>query len=67
MGNSTLSKEQLITKAIDNQDIDSLQTLIQDLTNEEMKIMCKSLVPANENQCTILHYVTWQGIKSRFN
>jgi len=64
---STSSKEQLMTKIIENQDVDALKVLIKDLTREEMHILCKTLVPANENQCTILHYATWQGMKNRFN
>ena len=36
---------------------------MNDLTPEQMHLMCKSLVPGDENKCTILHYATWQGIK----
>ncbi len=61
------SKEQLITKAIENQDIDAVKTLIKDLTPEQTKAMCKSLVPGNINQCTILHFATWQGMINRLN
>jgi len=64
---TTASKEQLMTKAIENQDVDALQVLIEDVTREEMHILCKTLVPGNENRCTILHYATWQGMRNRFN
>ncbi len=64
---STTSKEQLMTKAIENQDINAVKMLIKNLTPEQRHIMCKSLVPGNENQCTILHYAIWQGIRNRFN
>jgi hypothetical protein len=58
---STPSKEQLMAKAIENQDLNAVKVLVEDLTHEQMRIMCKSLVPGDENKCTILHYATWQG------
>ena len=47
--------------AIENQDIDNLKAQMQSITNENMKAVCKSLVPGNANRCTLLHYATWQG------
>ena len=58
----TASKEQLLARAIDNQDIDTVKAFIKDSTPEQVRVMCKSLVPGNENKCTILHYATWQGM-----
>lgn len=55
------SKEQLMAKAIENQDLDAVKSLIQELGPEATRLMCKSVVPDNENQCTMLHYATWQG------
>lgn len=57
----TVSKEQLMADAIENQDIDNLKAQIQSITDENMKVMCKSLVPGNANRCTLFHYATWQG------
>jgi len=59
MGSST-SKEQSITTAIENQDTGELRTALKDLTPEQIRDVCKSVVPGDENQCTILHYATWQ-------
>jgi hypothetical protein len=59
----TSSKEQLMVKAIENQDVEAVKILIKDLTEEQIRMICKSLVPGNENQCTILHYATWQGMR----
>ncbi|CAF0908438.1 unnamed protein product [Adineta ricciae] len=56
----TISKEQLMADAIENQDIDNLKAQIQSITDENMKVICKSLVPGNANRCTLLHYATWQ-------
>jgi hypothetical protein len=64
---STSSKEKLMTKAIENQDINAIEILIKDLKREEICILCKSLVPGDKNQCTILHYAIWQGMKNRFH
>ncbi len=64
MGSSP-SKEQLMAKAIENQDLNALKVLIGDLTHEQMCIMCKSVVLEDENQCTILHFAAWQGMKNR--
>jgi hypothetical protein len=58
---STSSKEQLMVKAIENQDLAAVKVLIEDLKHEEMRLMCKTLVPGDKNKCTILHYATWQG------
>jgi hypothetical protein len=60
---STSSKEQLMVKAIENQNVEAVKILIKDLTEEQIRMICKSLVPGNENQCTILHYATWQGMR----
>ncbi|CAF1027282.1 unnamed protein product [Adineta steineri] len=54
------SKEQSMAKAIENQDIEGLKTMIRGYTSEEMHTICKSLVPGNNNQCTMLHFATWQ-------
>jgi hypothetical protein len=61
----TLSKEQLMVKTIENQDIDALKTLTKEAKREGMQILCKTLVPKDKNQCTILHYATWQGKKNK--
>lgn len=55
------SKEQMMAKAIESQDLDAVKALIKELGPESMRLMCKSVVPDNENQCTMLHYATWQG------
>jgi hypothetical protein len=59
----TSSKEQLMVKAIENQDVEAVKILIKDLTEEQIRMICKSLVPGNEDKCTILHYATWQGMR----
>ena len=64
---STPSKEQLMAKAIENQDLPAIKVLIEELTGEQMSMMCKTLVPGDENKCTILHYATWQGRRYKFN
>ncbi|CAF1118579.1 unnamed protein product [Rotaria sordida] len=58
---SILSKEQLMIKAIEHQDINAMKILINDLTREQMNMMCKYIVPRNEYQYTILHLATWQN------
>ncbi|CAF2507072.1 unnamed protein product [Rotaria sp. Silwood2] len=55
-----VSKEQSMARAIENQDISELRTIIKDLSAEEIRNLCKSYVPSDESQCTILHYATWQ-------
>lgn len=60
MGSLT-SKEQNVATAIENQDAAELRTILKDLSNEEIRNLCKAYVPFDENQCTILHYATWQG------
>ena len=55
------SKEQLIVAAIENQDTSELRTILKDLVPEQIRTICKSFVPGDENQCTILHYAAWQG------
>ena len=64
---STPSKEQLMAKAIDSQDLSAIKVLVDELTHEQMSMMCKALVPGDENKCTILHYATWQGRRYKFN
>ncbi|CAF2948397.1 unnamed protein product [Rotaria sp. Silwood2] len=59
MGSFT-SKEQLMIEAIEQQDIDAIKVLINNLTTEQMKMMCKFIVPQNEYRYTILHLATWQ-------
>ena len=58
---ATASQEQLLARAIENQDIDGVKTLIKDLTKEERQRICTSLVPEDENKYTIFHYAAWQG------
>ena len=57
--NST--KEQSIVTAIETHDSNSLRTVLKDSTIEEIQALCKALVSVGENQCTLLHYATWQG------
>jgi hypothetical protein len=64
---STTSKEQLMAKAIENYDIGEMKVLMKDLTIEQKHSMCKSLVPGNANQCSILHYAVWQGRMNKFH
>ena len=59
---STSSKEQAVATALENQDASELRTILKDLTSEQIRNLCKSYVPLDENQCTILHYATWQGM-----
>jgi hypothetical protein len=59
---STLSKEQLVATALENQDASELRTILKDLTPEQIRALCKSYVPSDETQCTILHYAAWQGM-----
>ncbi len=59
---STLSKEQLIATALENQDAAELRTILKDLTPEQIRALCKSYVPTDETQCTILHCAAWQGM-----
>lgn len=58
---ASASKEQLVTSAIENQDAGELRTILKDLTGDQIRALCKSLAIVEENQCTILHYATWQG------
>jgi len=55
------SREQSLTKAIENQDATELRTILKDLTPEQIRALIKSIATIEENQCTILHYATWQG------
>jgi hypothetical protein len=57
----TSSKEQAVATALENQDTSELRTILKDLTSEQIRNLCKSFVPSDENQCTILHFATWQG------
>jgi len=59
MGSSS-SKEQLVTTALEQQDVTELRSILKDLTPEQIRTVCKSYVPLDENQCTILHFATWQ-------
>lgn len=59
MGASS-SKEQIVVKAIENQDASELRSILKDLSADEIRALCKAYVPDDENQCTILHYATWQ-------
>jgi len=59
MGSSS-SKEQSLAVAIENQDIGELRNILKGLTPDQIRTLCKSYVPGDENQCTILHYATWQ-------
>jgi hypothetical protein len=59
---SALSKEQLISTAIENQDVAELRTILKDLTPEQIRALCKSYVPTDDTQCTILHFAAWQGM-----
>jgi len=54
------TKEQSVTTAIENQDVTELRTIMRDLTPEQIRTLGKSLATLDENQCTILHYATWQ-------
>lgn len=60
---STGSREQLIKAAIERNDLKAIKRILRPLTDEQISKLCKSQVPNNENQCTFLHYATWQGEK----
>lgn len=55
------SKEQQVTTALENQDAGELRTVLKDMTSEQIRALCKSFVPSDENECTILHFAVWQG------
>jgi hypothetical protein len=59
---ATSTKEQLITTAIENQDTTELRTILKDLTPEQIRTISKSFATLDDNQCTILHFATWQGM-----
>lgn len=59
MGGSA-SREQALTKAIENQDPTELRSILRDLTPEQIRALIKSIATVEENQCTILHFATWQ-------
>ena len=58
---SVVSREQAVATAIENQDASELRTILKDMTPEQISALCVSNVPEDENQCTILHFATWQG------
>ena len=58
---ATASKEQAVATALENQDASELRTILKDLTPEQIRNLCKTYVPSDENQCTVLHYAVWQG------
>ena len=58
---ATASKEQAVATALENQDASELRTILKDLTPEQIRTLCKTYVPSDENQCTVLHYAVWQG------
>lgn len=62
----TPSKEQLMIRIIDTQDVEELSILTNDLKREEVQRLYKALVPEDKNQCTILHYATWHGIREKY-
>ncbi|CAF0721224.1 unnamed protein product [Didymodactylos carnosus] len=55
-----VSKEQLISNAIENQDVSELRLQMKDLTPEQLRQIFIQSVPGEENQCTLLHYAAWQ-------
>ncbi|CAF1678437.1 unnamed protein product, partial [Adineta ricciae] len=57
---ATASKEQAVATALENQDAGELRTILKDLTPEQIRTLCKTYVPSDENQCTVLHYAVWQ-------
>ena len=61
---STLSTEQAVANALESQDVSELRTILRDLTPEQIRTLCASCVPGDENQCTILHLASWQGKSS---
>ena len=61
------SKVQTLKAAIERQDINAVKAIIRDSTSEQVSLLCKSLVPGNDHQCTMLHYATWQGMIDVFH
>jgi len=57
---ATASKEQQVATALENQDAGELRTLLKDMTSEQIRALCKSYVPSDDNEYTILHYAVWQ-------
>jgi len=57
---STTSTEQAVATALENQDVSELRTILRDLSPEQIRALCASYVPGDENQCTILHLASWQ-------
>jgi len=55
-----VSKEQLISNAIENQDVSELRLQMKDLTPEQLRQIFIQPVPGEENQYTLLHYAAWQ-------
>ena len=62
---STPSKEELMIRAIENQDIDEMKMLMKDLTSEKLQMMCKYVMSRGRNHFTILHYAAWQSRKEK--
>lgn len=58
---ATATKEQSITTAIENQDATELRAILRDLTPDQIRAIGKSFATLDDNQCTILHFATWQG------
>jgi cob(I)alamin adenosyltransferase len=61
------SQEQSLKAAIERQDINAVKTIIRDSTSEQVSLLCNSLVPGNDQQCTMLHYAAWQGMIDVFH
>lgn len=57
---ATASKEQAVATALENQDASELRGILKDMTSEQIRALCKSYVPSDENECTVLHYAVWQ-------
>ncbi|UJR35902.1 hypothetical protein I4U23_028645 [Adineta vaga] len=57
---ATASKEQAVATALENQDASELRTILKDMTSEQIRTLCKTYVPSDENECTVLHYAVWQ-------
>ncbi|CAF0906949.1 unnamed protein product [Adineta steineri] len=57
---ASVTKEQAVTTALENQDVGELRAALRDMTAEQIRALCKSYVPSDENECTIIHYATWQ-------
>jgi hypothetical protein len=55
------SREDAMKRAIEQQDINTVKTILEGLTTENASHLCQSLVSRNAHQCTLLHYATWQG------